>query len=724
MSTLDSYAMEPAPTGSGLRGHLEILRRYRRLIAATCAAGLVLAIVISMVLPPRYRAAASLVVDQSGSRFEALPNPLGVTQLPGLGQPTMTDTFTEIVKSRAVAELAVDRLGVPGDQRAQIMSALRNSLDVKRIRGTDFIAIEMDAPTPEAAAARANAVADAFVAWRLQRRKTQASAAAKFIEGLITQVGRELRAAEDALTAYKIQAASVSITEQVTLALSKIADLEAERRLADVERQAVEASLRRARAELAEQSPRAASSVVTAPDPVADGLRRTLADLEVELVGLNEQFTEQHPLVIATRARIEDVKAKLRALAQQRIASQTTVSNPVYERIVSQTIDLEVQRDALAAKSQALSRLVDTYAAEAASLPPKEQQLARLTRDFLLAQQTYQGLFQKLQEARIAEASIVGDVSIVDRAAPPTGPYQPRPLLYSLLGLVVGALVAVGTSYGLEALDETFKSPDEVERVVGLPVLGAIPLLPRSRQAAERALLINGAEASPFAEAIRQLRTGLLHLATVHRASRFMVTSPGPGEGKTTVAANVAVALSSTGRRVWLVECELRQPSLAATFQSNGSAGLGDLLADGRTIADVLAPTAVRNLWLVPAGKTLPDPAEHLGGPRMQAFLRDSTDGAELLVLDAPPVLPVADAGVLAARVDGVILVVQIRRTSHEAAVSARRHLESLGARILGVVVNGAPAYKSRYPAQSAAPKLRPPAIAGIFKGMARSRER
>lgn len=668
-----------------LRDYFEILRDRWRLVAATTAAALAAALIFSLAAPPVYSSLTTVVVDRTGSSFVPIPD------ITGMSHQTFVDTLTEIVRSRSVTEVAMDQLSVPAAGREQTLERLQRGLKVLRVRGSDVIRIQAEGPTPEAAAATANAVAQAFLTWHVDARRAQAAAGREFIEQQLGGMQPELRAAEDALTRYKTEGGQVSLTEQTTIAVTKLAEFEAQRRAAAVEGQAAETSLRQARAALARQAPTIPSTFITADDPVVTQLRQELTRLEVEMAGLRQQFTDRHPQVLATQARIEEVKGRLQRSAALRLASQTVSVNPIHQDLTAQIIRSEVERQALHARETALRAVVDGYARELRTLPAKETELARLTRDVKVAEQTYLLLSEKLQEARIAEASIVGDLRVVDRAVPPVAPVRPKTALNTVLGALLGLLGGVAGVFVLEALNTTFKTPEEAGEYVGLPVLAAVPRWKHTAKVAangDLTLATHQHRRSPFAEAFRHLRTNLLYLSPDRPLRTILVTSPGPGEGKSTVAANLAVVLSQADRKTWLVECDLRRPHFALTFQSKTAFGLAELLVDGLPVEQAVHQTALGNLSVIPSGRTPPNPVELLGSRKMQAFLGEH-DGREMVVLDAPPVLPVADAAVLAPAVDGVLLVVHLSKTHREAAKRAREQLESVGARVLGIVVNG-----------------------------------
>lgn len=201
---------------------------------------------------------------------------------------------------------------------------------------------------------------------------------------------------------------------------------------------------------------------------------------------------------------------------------------------------------------------------------------------------------------------------------------------------------------------------------------------------------------SPFAEAIRHLRTSLLYLSPDRPLRTILVTSPESGVGKSTIAANLAIALTQAGQRVWLVESDLRRPGLTGAFQPESGSGLTELLVDGLPIERALQATEIEGLRFLPGGTHPPNPAELLGSQKMKTFLEQGRNQVDSLILDSPPVLPVADATILAPEVDGVLLVVHLQETPRELARQALGALESVGARLLGVVVTGTPSRRGK----------------------------
>jgi capsular exopolysaccharide synthesis family protein len=326
--------------------------------------------------------------------------------------------------------------------------------------------------------------------------------------------------------------------------------------------------------------------------------------------------------------------------------------------------------------------------------------------------QLYEGLLQRLKEASVSAGLKASNVRIVDAAVPPVIPVKPRVPLNLALALVLGFGGGIGIAFVQENLDNTFKTSEDVERFVQLPALATIPALESlnghervyglGRRAKQREKGQNGALPAPtltlspdhvikyaaLGEAFRGLRTSVL-LSTANRPPRsLLVTSAQPAEGKTTVATNLAISWAQLGQRVLLVDGDLRRPAIHKAFQISSSPGLVSYLTGLKEWPDVVVPSSVSGLDIIPSGPVPPNPAELLSCERMRALLHEAVERYTIVLVDSPPLLNVADSRVLAVEVEGVILIVKGNVTPREVAQRARGYAESVGANIIGIVLN------------------------------------
>lgn len=319
--------------------------------------------------------------------------------------------------------------------------------------------------------------------------------------------------------------------------------------------------------------------------------------------------------------------------------------------------------------------------------PEEQAQKTQLETSLAQYRTSYANLLQSYENIRAAEAQELNNVSVVEPAVPPRAPIRPRVELNTLLAGLVGMMLAGAIAYVFEYLDDTLKSPEDISQRLGLWTLAAIGRI-EGKTAQDRLVTLN-APRSPIAEAYRLLRTNFQFAAVDRPLRRIVVTSPGPGDGKSTTAANLAVVFAQGGKSVILVDADLRRPQQHRIFQRTASYGLSTALVDAATpVTSFLQPTDVPGLRLLTSGPIPPNPAELLGSQRMAQLLQVLSQEAEMVILDSPPVLSVADAAILANAADGVVLVADAGRTRREMARRAKENLERAGANLLGMVLN------------------------------------
>lgn len=319
--------------------------------------------------------------------------------------------------------------------------------------------------------------------------------------------------------------------------------------------------------------------------------------------------------------------------------------------------------------------------------PEEQAQKTQLETSLAQYRTSYANLLQSYENIRAAEAQELNNVSVVEPAVPPRAPIRPRVELNTLLAGLVGMVLASAIAYVFEYLDDTLKSPEDISQRLGLWTLAAIGRI--EGKTAQDRLVTLSAPRSPIAEAYRLLRTNFQFAAVDRPLHCIVVTSPGPGDGKSTTAANLAVVFAQGGKSVILVDADLRRPQQHRIFQRTASYGLSTALVDAATpVTGFLQPTDVPGLRLLTSGPIPPNPAELLGSQRMAQLMQVLNQEAEMVIMDSPPVLSVADAAILANAADGVVLVADAGRTRREMARRAKESLERAGANLLGMVLN------------------------------------
>lgn len=355
---------------------------------------------------------------------------------------------------------------------------------------------------------------------------------------------------------------------------------------------------------------------------------------------------------------------------------------------------------AVRASLESLEQRLDTFDGEIEELrahlltfPGKETRIAQLEIERDILQDTYSYLLGQYQQAQLQEATISHYVEILDGASPPgrigTGLREKV-----FLGLLVGLILGLGGAFFLEYLDQTIKSSADVERVIGVPVLGLVPLKAsfagKSNGSQQPVVAVSKLTSEdPAVEAFRSLRTNVTFVAAERPIQFLAVTSPGPGEGKSTTTVNLAVALAQSTSKVLLVDGDLRRPVVHRTFQLIIEPGLTDILVGKATIRETVRADVAPNLDVLPSGPRPPNPSELLGSNAMQQFIAEVRRDYDYIVMDTPPTLPVTDSTVIGAAADAMIVVLKSGETEEQAAQRTLAQLRRVHTRIAGVVLNG-----------------------------------
>jgi non-specific protein-tyrosine kinase len=383
----------------------------------------------------------------------------------------------------------------------------------------------------------------------------------------------------------------------------------------------------------------------------------------------------------------DPLRAKLIAdeLARQLILQSPTQPEKQQEQyrqfVEGQIQDLQGKIQTTQEEMQQLQKAIDAETS-ARELANKQAQMAALQNKL----NTYQTNLAPL--LNFFQGSTTNYISVVEPATVPTVPVSPKTELNVLLAATVGLILAVGAAFLLEYLDDTIKTADDVEKVLSLSTLGAISRIEDIKELSD-SLVTAAHPKAPISEAYRVLRTGLQFSSLSNPVATLLITSAGSLEGKTTTLANLGIVMAQAGKRVILVDTDLRRPVLHKMFGLSNSVGLTTaLLEEQQDITASLQETEVDGLRVLTSGPIPPNPSELLGLKRMADIIQRLKEMADIILFDSPPVLAVADASVLANKVGGVLLVVDAGRTRSEVCRRGKEILDQVGGRILGVALN------------------------------------
>ncbi len=568
-------------------------------------------------------------------------------------------------------------------------SAFRNSVSnfmaatsVNPIERSNLVRVSFYSRNPELASRIANQLANDYIDQNLQVKWDESLKASEWLSGRLVELKAKLQQSEDAMQAYAAKNSILFIQTAVNAQSQSIANA----RLEQLQQEYTSAQAARTQKE-ALYSLVKEGRVQDLPgfllNPLIQNLQEKLSLLEGQYSDLTATVKPAYPKAIALKKQLDTVKA---SLDNQKLN-------------LAQNITQDYQ--AALAREEYLRKLLGQQEKLVNKVAQKTIQYNILKREVDTNRSLYDGVLQRMKQAQVAAGLKASNIMVVDPSEVPKSPAKPRVLLNLALGFILGAGLGVGLAFLQEYLDNTLKTPDEVESLLRLPSLGVLPSfhLNGAEKPGNGKLATLGAEGNgsgPLAihknpaslEAFRSLRTSIL-LSANPVPKLILVTSALPGEGKTTTTVNLGATLASLGSRVVIVDCDMRRPSCHRTAGVRNHPGFVQCLTGRASLSEATLPVpGVANLFVIPCGPIPPNPAEILSSPLTGETLRKLTSEFEYVLVDSPPLMNVADSRILATLTDAVVLVTRAFDTSYEIVRRARSLLYGAGARILGVALN------------------------------------
>lgn len=679
-SVSDGVGLSAAPrSGSAGAGLAEVVLRRRGLALTLFAVLAALVFVIGAGERPVYQSSATLLISQDGSAAD--PGLIFGTQSGSFSRRPNLANHLEMLRSRELARRVVEGLSAEaaaGLKRASgpdLVAGLQRSLSARPVRDADMIRLSVRAPGAALAAELADACVAAYRMMSLERGRADISAVKEFVRGQLDVVRGRLDSSEQALASYKRSHGVANLSEETQALVLRQARVLAEYEQSCAARAGVAQELNCALGLIGGTGQ--GRGLDNVGPTAAAGLRDELGRTEAERTGLLIQgYADSSVRVRALVRRGEEIRRRLAGSAAELLATGVGLDGD------GRVAGLQSELARLDAVIAVLKGAVDSAAAALFRIPEQERELARLTRQVEVDRQLDALLAQRYEETRIQEAGRLSAVGIVDPPRPGTR-IRPDHRNNALLALLLGLVFAVSGTGAVDFFDTRLRRPEDLERH-GFTVIAGIP-----RIAAAGAGRVALSEPDSVAtEAFRVLRTGIQFAAGNGRLKVIVVSSAGAGEGKSTIAANLAVVLAQSGLRTTLLDADLRKPRLHVVFGRRRKPGVTDVVMLGADPAGALHRDITPNLEVLFAGTTPPSPVDFLDSRQFADFIERLRGSCDVVVIDTPPVLVSADATVLAARADGVIIVSRMGRSDRRALAEARMLLAQAGARTLGVVAN------------------------------------
>ena len=558
------------------------------------------------------------------------------------------------------------------------LSQFSNSVDIRPVRRSNLVEVVFFSEDRKLAARTANQLAQDYIDQNLQVKWDETLKASEWLQGQLVGLKGKLEKSEDSLQAYAQANSILFVEERKNLANERMGQLQAEFTKAQAERFVKESQYSLVQAGKVQDLPGFLSN------RLVQDLAVRLSELEREYAQLTSTVKPDYPKAVALKSQIDSVRAALdrqkQSLAQNIIDEyKSAVANEKY-----------------------LAQALEAQKKEVNEIAEKSIQYNILKREVDTSKELYNGLLQRLKEAQVSAGLRASNIRIVDPAEEPEGAVKPRVVVNLALGFIMGLGLGIGVALVQEYLDNTLKTPDEVESLLRLPSLGLLPsILPNGagKEAQGKLVSVKGGQEQvamapaiqtnpAFLEAFRSLRTSIL-LSANPVPRMLLITSALPGEGKTTTTVNLGATLASLGNRVVIVDCDMRRPACHRSTGVENKPGFVQCLTGHADLPQAILPVpGVTNLSVIPCGPIPPNPAEVLSSPMAGELLRKLRTDFEYVLVDSPPLLSVSDSRILATLTDAVVLVVRAYSTPYEAVRRARELLYGAGARILGVALN------------------------------------
>jgi succinoglycan biosynthesis transport protein ExoP len=738
---LRDTATDTADDSLDIKALLRILNKYKWLLLAFALLGLAASVVKTLTSTPLYQASSTVQIERPPGRIVSFNRDVDSSQ--DYDDYLALPTQIELLRSRALAERVIDELNLdrsrsqapaPGvlggasspasaagglaagprppassadrdapwwfflgdlkdrtvagyenlgkpsvsDQqvlgREAVVGSFMGAVKIEPVRGSRLVRINVVSPEPAKAARVANAMAQNFMAMSMERKMESSIYARNFLQDQIKVSKARLEESERTLNTYAKANSILTLDEKTSVINQTFTDYSSALSKAEQERVKAESQYREM-----ERSPENSAQVLD--NKTVQAFKEQKAKLEAEYLVNLGTYKPDFPKMLQTKAQITELELRIKAEIAAVLAS------------------VKAQYDAAKRQEEQVRARLQETRKEVIQTQDKGVDLSLLKRELDTNRQIYDNLLQRLKEVGVTSGVAANNISVVDVAKAPLFPFKPDMRTNVMIGLAVGLMLGLGLVFLREHMDDSIKHVDELEAQFGVPLMGIIPKVKKSKRVEhELALLTVDDPRGSFAEAYRSMRTALQFSTSEGAPHRLMVTSSVASEGKSTTALALAINFAQMGKRVLLIDADMRNPSLHKSLDLSNDRGLSNYLSGEGTRASLIRPSPVANLKVMTAGPMPPSPVDLLMGPKLMVLLDKAQElGFEQVVIDAPPILGIADALVLGNQIQSLLFVVKAGSTRRSSIRDALRRLRTAGLLPLGLVLTRATSEHSSY---------------------------
>ena len=557
---------------------------------------------------------------------------------------------------------------------SSLVGGFLGRVGVDPVRGTHLVDVTFISEDPKFAADAVNTLIDEYVSENLEIKLRSTQGMLDWLGTELATQQKRVEESERALAEYREKENALSLDDKQNIVLSRLNQLNDTATRARSTRVQKESLYNQVKAIASGTNPDAIP--VIASNSNVQNAKSKLGDLQRQRVTLLERYQDKHPQVINVNAQLQDAQKQLDIAIAGAVQS---VRNEYETALIEE---------------QTFAKNLEGAKSEATDLNRKGIGYGVMEREAKSNREVYQSLLTREKELRVSANSRTNNVRVVDRAEVPRGPITPGGRRTWLMSAVIGLVLAIAVALGLDYMNDTIKTPEDITRRLKLPFLGLVPAV----RGDKHPLLASSHVPHDFGESFRSLRTSLLSKYPDEGTKIIIVTSAQPLEGKTTTAANIAMALAYGGSRVLLIDADMRRPGLHRPLRLTNERGLSQVLTGQARVRDVIQRTVDPNLLAITAGRTPPNPSELLSSERMKTLLTNLAHGPfNWIIIDTPPVLAVTDAVILAPMVTGVTFVIGAEMTRRRLAERAIETVMQSRPRYAAVVLNKVNFAKNKY---------------------------
>ena len=687
-----------------LRDYLDVIFRRRWLIVSFLMLTFISTLILTLASPKIYKASSSIEVspqDQKVTKFEEVvasdvqvqefyqtqvdllqnselarrvienlelaENPIIKETLYGKGHKGFAARFKGFLKSI----ISVDKekgdsaqIAPEAIQQQRLLKFVEDNLEVSPKRNSMIIGVSFTSPDRNLSMNVVNAFVEEFVRWNMEKKLEASQMARDFLMKQIDRAKINLEKAEEDLNRFGKQAGIVSLDAKLNSVYRQLEELNSAFAVAETDLISKEAAYKQAKTEGASTLPQVMNNELIA------GLKAEYARLHSEYDDLAVTFHDAYPEVQALKTKMNSIGDRIKIEEKRVFLAVENEYKAALEKVKSMKARVEAQKKA------------------AIDLNERATQYKIMAREVDTNKGIYQSLLERTKEIESMVGVSSSNIHVVNKAMLPIKPFKPKVGLNLLLALVVGLMGGVGLAFFLEYFTDTISNPDEISDRFHIPILGVAPLSKADEYPVEQAL-INDLQ-SPLSEAIQRAKMSIQLAGTADQAKSFLLTSIKPSEGKTTLAANLALAFAGAGEKVILIDADMRKPKLHKFFQEHGesfSPGLSRFLS-GVSSTGLVLKNGICNLCFIPAGPSPPNPVELLVSARFSLLIETLTQRFDRVIVDGPPYLGFADSLVISGHVGGVVLVSSMGETTRDAVRHFKKSILNSQGKILGCIIN------------------------------------